>query len=106
MRSCGTSTSQQIRSHLQRKNSVWNGITWVGEEALAIALYASLSASSFVEAIAIATNHSGDSDSTASIAGQIWGAMKGLEGIPHDWIISLDVLHPLLRLSRTLSAQL
>ena len=73
---------------------------WVGEEALAIALYSVLSAGSFVEALSIATNHSGDSDSTASIAGQFWGAMSGLEGIPHDWVASLDILMPLLHLTR------
>jgi len=78
------------------------GAGWVGEEALAIALYSVLSANSFVEAVAIATNHSGDSDSTASIAGQLWGAMNGLAGIPNDWIMALDVLHPLLHLSRQL----
>jgi ADP-ribosylglycohydrolase len=79
---------------------------WVGEEAFAIALYAVLSAGSFTEAIAIATNHSGDSDSTASIAGQIWGAMKGLDGMPHDWIVKLDVLLPLLRLVRNLATKM
>lgn len=73
---------------------------WVGEEALAIGLYAALSAESFVEAIRIATNHSGDSDSTASIAGQLWGAMNGMDGIPHVWVSSLDVLLPLLHLAR------
>jgi ADP-ribosylglycohydrolase len=75
---------------------------WVGEEALAIGLYAALCAGSFIEAIQIATNHSGDSDSTASIAGQLWGAMNGLDGIPHVWISSLDVLLPLLHLARQL----
>ena len=78
------------------------GAGWVGEEALAIALYSVLSANSFVEALVIAANHSGDSDSTASIAGQLWGAMNGLAGIPNDWIMALDVLHPLLHLSRQL----
>jgi ADP-ribosylglycohydrolase len=73
---------------------------WVGEEALAIGLYAALSAGSFVEAIRIATNHSGDSDSTASIAGQLWGAMNGLDRIPHVWVSSLDILLPLLHLAR------
>lgn len=73
---------------------------WVGEEALAIGLYATLCAGSFVEAIRIATNHSGDSDSTASIAGQLWGAMNGMEGIPHVWVSALDVLSPLLHLTR------
>jgi ADP-ribosylglycohydrolase len=75
---------------------------WVGEEALAIGVYAALSASTFVEALAIAANHSGDSDSTASIAGQLWGAMKGLGGMPHDWAVNLDVWMPLLRLVREL----
>lgn len=73
---------------------------WVGEEALAIGLYAALSAENFVEAIRIAANHSGDSDSTASITGQFWGAMHGLDGISHVWVSSLDVLLPLLHLAR------
>jgi ADP-ribosylglycohydrolase len=60
------------------------------------------SAHTFTEAIRIAANHSGDSDSTASIAGQLWGAMHGLEGMPHTWITALDVLQPLLRLARQL----
>jgi len=75
---------------------------WVGEEALAIGIYAALSAESFVEAIQIATNHSGDSDSTASIAGQLWGAMNGMDGMPHVWVSALDVLSPLLHLARQL----
>jgi ADP-ribosyl-[dinitrogen reductase] hydrolase len=73
---------------------------WVGEEALAIALYAVLVGKSYVEAVRIASNHDGDSDSTASIAGQIWGAWKGLMEIPHEWITKLDVLVPVLRLAR------
>jgi len=83
-------------SHAQGVESLGGG--WVGEEALAIALYAVLTAGSYVEAISIAANHSGDSDSTASIAGQLWGAMNGIAGMPHDWVSSLDVLLPLLHL--------
>ena len=73
---------------------------WVGEEALAIALYAVLVAKSYVEAVRIASNHDGDSDSTASIAGQIWGAWKGLTEIPHGWITKLDVFFPVVRLAQ------
>ena len=73
---------------------------WVGEEALAIALYAVLAGGSYGEAIRIASNHDGDSDSTASIAGQLWGTWKRLEGIPHDWISRLDVLLPSLHMAR------
>ena len=72
------------------------GEGWVGEEALAIGLYSALVASDFADAVRIASNHGGDSDSTASIAGQIYGAWKGLAGIPHTWIRRLDALDPLL----------
>ena len=82
------------------------GKGWVGEEALAIGLYSVLVASDFADAVRIASNHGGDSDSTASIAGQIHGAWKGLEGIPHTWIRRLDALEPLLDVAgHTLDAQ-
>ena len=72
------------------------GAGWVGEEALAIGLYSALVASDFPDAVRIASNHGGDSDSTASIAGQVHGAWKGLAGVPHTWIRGLDCLDPLL----------
>ncbi|MBK1620175.1 hypothetical protein CKO42_17355 [Lamprobacter modestohalophilus] len=68
------------------------GLGWVGEEALAIALYAVLSADSFEDAVQRAANHGGDSDSTAAIAGQLWGAWKGLDALPMAWVRRLDVL--------------
>jgi ADP-ribosylglycohydrolase/protein-tyrosine phosphatase len=92
--------AKDLNDHAAAVETLGKG--WIAEEALAIALYAVLSARSFVEAISIAANHSGDSDSTASIAGQLWGAMNGLGGIPHDWVTNLDVLEPLLHLSRQL----
>ncbi len=79
---------------------------WVGEEALSIAVYAVLSAETFVDAVRIAANHSGDSDSTASIAGQLWGARNGIDNMPHNWICALDVLSPLLHLARRLMGYL
>jgi ADP-ribosyl-[dinitrogen reductase] hydrolase len=74
------------------------GEGWVAEEALAIGLYAALVAPTYVEALIIAANHDGDSDSTASIAGQLWGACHGVDGIPHDWALALDVVDPLVQL--------
>ncbi|GEM_PF-93607 len=74
------------------------GQGWVGDEALAIAMYAFLSARSYTDAIGRATNHDGDSDSTASIAGQLWGAQHGVNDIPHAWIRRLDVLDEILLL--------
>ena len=38
------------------------GEGWIGEEALAIGVYAAFRASSFEEALIIAANHEGDSD--------------------------------------------
>lgn len=68
------------------------GQGWVGEEALAIGIYAAARADSLADALRVAANHDGDSDSTASIAGQIWGAMHGLGSRGHPWIRRLDVL--------------
>lgn len=77
------------------------GEGWVAEEALAVALYAVLAtapeataaaspAEHFRAAIAVAVNHSGDSDSTASIAGNILGAHYGEECLPADWLAALE----------------
>jgi len=52
---------------------------WLGHDALAIALFAARCADDPIQAVRIAVNHSGDSDSTGSIAGAILGAMHGPE---------------------------
>ncbi len=57
------------------------GQGWVGDEALAVGLHAAAKASSFSEAIEVASNQDGDSDSTASIAAQLYGARHGLSRI-------------------------
>ena len=69
---------------------------WVAEEALAIGLYAAIKGKNVVESLEIAINHSGDSDSTASIAGQLRGAAAGLQGLPFGLVRNLDV-YELLR---------
>ncbi len=76
------------------------GEGWVGEEALSVGLYSALTGRSFPEVLSIAANHSGDSDSTASIAGQLYGGWKGLADLPNKWIRKLDVLEILLGLLR------
>jgi ADP-ribosylglycohydrolase len=57
---------------------------WVAEEALAISAYCALSASHPAEALAAAVNHSGDSDSTGSITGNLLGAALGAEWLDAD----------------------
>ena len=63
------------------------GKGWVGDEAMAMALYAvKREPSDLKKCLRIAANHSGDSDSVACIAGSILGAFHGMECIPNDWI--------------------
>jgi ADP-ribosyl-[dinitrogen reductase] hydrolase len=64
---------------------------WVAEEALAIGIYAALSAPTLEEGVVLAVNHSGDSDSTGAIAGNLLGAMHGASTIPGRWLDSLEL---------------
>lgn len=64
---------------------------WVGEQALAIAVYAALRAEDFVDGVRIAVNHSGDSDSTGAIAGTILGACVGYAGLPQQWLARVEL---------------
>ena len=62
------------------------GQGWVGEEAVALALYCVLKyPDDYVACIRRGANSDGDSDSIASIAGGIMGAKLGLDAIPDDW---------------------
>jgi ADP-ribosylglycohydrolase len=61
------------------------GEGWVAEEALAIAVYAALAypaPEQFADALALAVTHSGDSDSTGAICGNILGAAHGETALP------------------------
>ena len=67
------------------------GEGWVGDEALAIAVYAALRwDGDMKKCLRAAVNHRGDSDSTGAIAGNILGAYLGLEAIPRDWLADLE----------------
>jgi len=62
------------------------GEGWVGEEALAIAVYSALSfPTDFPQALRLAVNHDGDSDSTGAICGNIMGMLLGAGAIPVEW---------------------
>lgn len=76
---------------LQRDRLPELGEGWVAEEALAISLYCALSTDSTEEAIVLAVNHSGDSDSTGAITGNIMGAINGGSSIPQHWLTGLEL---------------
>lgn len=66
------------------------GSAWVAEEALAISLYCALSyENDFVAGVLSAVNHSGDSDSTGAITGNILGLINGIDKIPDTWMAHL-----------------
>ncbi len=68
------------------------GQGWVAEETLAIAIYCSLKyAHDFDRALIAAVNHSGDSDSTGAVTGNIVGASLGLQGIPAKYLKKLEL---------------
>lgn len=80
------------------------GDGWVAEEAFAVGLYAVLATAPdaaapgapedhFRAAVGLAVNHSGDSDSTGSIAGNILGAYYGEACLPADWLEQLEAPH-------------
>jgi ADP-ribosylglycohydrolase len=65
---------------------------WVGEEALAISLYCALaSQDDFARGVLLAVNHSGDSDSTGAITGNLLGLMLGVGAIPEKWLAELEL---------------
>jgi len=67
------------------------GEGWVGEEALALALYCVLRhPNDYVACVQRAANTNGDSDSIACIAGGLMGARLGIQAIPPDWVRRIE----------------
>ena len=81
--------AQSDRSPVDAIEAIGQG--WVGDETLAIGIYAAFEGRDYLHSIAMAANHTGDSDSTASIAGQLYGAWHGFSDIPQEWVEALDV---------------
>ena len=67
------------------------GAGWIAEEALAISLYCALVAHNFSQGVLLAVNHSGDSDSTGSITGNLLGMIYGQNAIPSHWKDQLEL---------------
>lgn len=67
------------------------GQGWVGDEALGIAMYCAEKANNFEECLELSTNHSGDSDSTASLAAQLYVAKHGSNSYIENHKKLLDV---------------
>ena len=76
------------------------GEGWVAEETLAIAIYCSLKYSDdFDKALIASVNHSGDSDSTGAVTGNILGAYLGLKAIPQKYLDNLELKDIIIELA-------
>jgi ADP-ribosylglycohydrolase len=87
--SCGTIKLWELAQELHALDSKFNhehfsdiGEGWTGDEALAMSIYCALKNDTFLDAIINAVNHSGDSDSTGSITGQLIGTQNGVQSLP------------------------
>lgn len=78
---------------------------WCGEQALAIAVCAALAGKDMREALLLAVNHSGDSDSTGAICGNILGAIQGTAAIPNEWLAGLELRDVIKQVTRDALAE-
>jgi ADP-ribosylglycohydrolase len=79
------------------------GLGWIAEECLAVAVYCALAAGPR-EALLLSVNHSGDSDSTGAVCGNLVGAVHGLSGLPAEWTGGVEGREVLLQVADDLVA--
>jgi len=75
---------------------------WIAEEALAIGVYCALAypePDQFLDALALAVTHSGDSDSTGAICGNILGALHGETAVPAELVFGVEGRGTILQLA-------
>ncbi len=76
------------------------GQGWVAEETLAIAVYCAIRYSyDFEKGIIASVNHSGDSDSTGAVTGNILGAYLGYDHIPDKYLTNLELKDVILEMA-------
>ena len=77
------------------------GCGWVGEEALAIAVACAIGSYDRPgRALVASVNHSGDSDSTGSICGNILGAAHGTKWLLPSWLEHLELRDVITQIAR------
>nr|WP_202447255.1 ADP-ribosylglycohydrolase family protein [Streptomyces sp. SID5468] len=81
----------------ERVESLGQG--WTAEEALAIGVYCALVAEDVRHGLLLAVNHSGDSDSTGSICGNLLGVQHGETALPPAWLVALEGRGAILQLA-------
>ncbi len=80
------------------------GLGWVAEEALAIAVYCLLGTDDVRKGLTAAVSHSGDSDSTGAILGNLYGAAYGHASLPHEWASQVEGREVIAALAELMAA--
>ena len=94
--------SKNNRSDVENIEEIGGG--WVAEDALAVSVYCSLKyCDNFDKAIISSVNHSGDSDSTGAITGNIVGALVGYSNIDNKWKDNLELINVILEIADDLA---
>jgi len=76
------------------------GEGWVGDEALAIAVYCAVKYDrDFEQAMIASVNHNGDSDSTGAVTGNILGAALGYDALPACYLEDLELKDVILEIA-------
>lgn len=78
------------------------GGAWIAEEALAIGVYCALAEPDVQRALLLSVNHSGDSDSTGSVCGNLLGAWRGAAALPAALLRPLEGRETIERLATEL----
>lgn len=95
------SLSQSDLSDIESISSIGEG--WTGEEALGISVFCAVRhQNDFRKALVASINHSGDSDSTGAITGNILGAYNGIDSIPKEWIQNTELVEEVRQLANDL----
>lgn len=95
---CALFLADNELSDVENINRLGEG--WVGEETLAIAIYAvARHIDSFKDVLIAAVNHDGDSDSTGAVAGNIIGTIVGYEAIPSKFKEHLELRDVILAIA-------
>lgn len=87
------------------------GSGWIAEECLAVAVYSLLVAAPGTDAtdtdirtaLTLSVTHSGDSDSTGAVCGNLLGAAHGLTALPQDWAALVEGRDAVLRIADALA---
>ena len=94
-------TEQALRAAARAAQSgppTWQAVEslgggWIAEEALAIGVYCALvhqEEGELQAALSLAVSHTGDSDSTGSICGNLLGTLHGVDALPQDLLAELE----------------